>query len=75
MVNQQSKYSVPFTAGVWYNFAYEIDFSGKTVGLWASEGSANLVQVVSKVSASPSTNSADFHVGVLRLLVNAAKED
>ncbi|KAH8825374.1 hypothetical protein DL96DRAFT_1670497 [Flagelloscypha sp. PMI_526] len=70
-----AKYSVPFTAGVWYNFAYEIDFSGAKVGLWASTGASDLVQVVAPVSASPSTNSADFHIGVLRLAVNAARED
>lgn len=51
----------------WYNFAYEIDFDAKTVGLWASNGTEALTQVVKGVSASTSTNSADWHVGQLRL--------
>lgn len=54
-------------AGHWYNFAYDIDFDAKTVGLWASNGSDNLKQVVSAVKASTSTNSADWHIGELRL--------
>lgn len=35
--------------------------------MWHSTGGANLVQVIAPRSASPSSNSADFHVGVLRL--------
>lgn len=42
-------------------------FSANTVGLWASTGSGPLVRVIENQSASTSTNSADFHVGVLRL--------
>lgn len=68
MVGGVSKWSPPsFDADTWYNFAYEIDFSGSTVGLWASTGADELAQVVAPVSGSPSTNSADFHLGVLRL--------
>lgn len=44
----------------WYNFAYDIDFTGGTLGLWASNGSAPLTQVVATMSASCSTNSADW---------------
>ncbi|KAG8776036.1 hypothetical protein FRC15_000176 [Serendipita sp. 397] len=66
-VGGQSKWSTAFTAGVWYNFAYDINFSGQTVGLWASTGSNPLVRVMANQSAGTSTNSADFHVGVLRL--------
>ncbi|KAF9019031.1 hypothetical protein BDZ89DRAFT_1044158 [Hymenopellis radicata] len=57
------------------NFAYEIDFDGSTVGLWASTDGAELNKVVENVSASTSTNSADFHVGVLRLDVQDVVED
>jgi hypothetical protein len=35
--------------------------------LWASNGSDPLTAVVTGVSASTSTNSADWHVGELRL--------
>ncbi|KAE8152793.1 hypothetical protein BDV25DRAFT_55060 [Aspergillus avenaceus] len=63
----ESKWSVQLEAGKWYNFAYDLDFDSNTVGLWASNGSEPLTQVVEPVSASVSTNSADWHVGELRL--------
>ncbi|KAF8918991.1 hypothetical protein CPB85DRAFT_1430142 [Mucidula mucida] len=75
MVGGASQYSVSFEAGTWYNFAYEIDFDGSTVGLWASTEGAELTKVVENVSASTSTNAADFHVGVLRLDVQDVVED
>ncbi|KAF2101953.1 hypothetical protein NA57DRAFT_17427, partial [Rhizodiscina lignyota] len=67
MVTSQSQWKTPFTAGQWYNFAYEIDFDGQTVGLWGSNGSDSLSQIVVPVSASASSNGADWHLGVLRL--------
>ncbi|GKZ29623.1 hypothetical protein AbraIFM66950_005777 [Aspergillus brasiliensis] len=60
-------WEVELETGKWYNFAYEIDFDEKTVGLWASNGSEALTEVVSPVSASVSSNGQDFHVGVLSL--------
>ncbi|GKZ23411.1 hypothetical protein AbraIFM66951_009704 [Aspergillus brasiliensis] len=60
-------WQVELETGKWYNFAYEIDFDEKTVGLWASNGSEALTEVVSPVSASVSSNGQDFHVGVLSL--------
>ncbi|PYH39767.1 glycoside hydrolase family 131 protein [Aspergillus neoniger CBS 115656] len=60
-------YSVELETGKWYNFAYDIDFDNQKVGLWASNGSDALTEVVSPVSASASSNGADFHVGVLSL--------
>lgn len=57
-----------------YNFAYDIDFSASTVGLWASTGSDPLVKVQSNIAASTSTNSEDWHLGVLRLLEDSAVE-
>jgi len=73
-----SQWTTTLTPGTWYNFAYDIDFSGSTVGLWFSTGSAALTQIVANKAASPSTNSADWHIGVLRLPnggTNAAAED
>ncbi|KAJ0109276.1 hypothetical protein N8I77_007989 [Diaporthe amygdali] len=68
MVSQQSKWSVDeWQPDVFYNFAYEIDFSANTVGLWHSTGAADLTQVVAPVSASTSSNGADWHLGVLEL--------
>ncbi|KAI0346020.1 hypothetical protein BDW22DRAFT_940393 [Trametopsis cervina] len=74
-VGGQPQWGVPFTAGVWFNFAYDIDFTAKTVGLWASQGSAPLVKVASNRAAATSTNSEDFHVGVLRIVNDAVRED
>ncbi|KAK3997701.1 hypothetical protein QBC44DRAFT_354709 [Cladorrhinum sp. PSN332] len=67
MTNQQSKWKTEWKAGVWYNFAYEIDFSANRVGLWQSEGGNPLKQVVAPVSVSTSSNGADWHLGVLEL--------
>ncbi|KAL2817191.1 hypothetical protein BJX63DRAFT_419738 [Aspergillus granulosus] len=62
-----SHWSTPLEAGIWYNFAYGIDFDASTVSLYASTGGDPLELVVEPVSASTSTNSADWHVGQLRL--------
>jgi hypothetical protein len=75
MVTGNQKWSTTFTANTWYNFAYDINFSAQTVGLWASTGGNPLVKVVNNVAASTSTNSADFHVGVLRLVNTPKPED
>ncbi|KAJ7175916.1 hypothetical protein C8R46DRAFT_1249948, partial [Mycena filopes] len=68
-------WDTPFTPGVWYNFAYDIDFAAGTVGLWASTGSSPLVKVVQNIAAPTSTNSADWHLGVLRLVNGGGPED
>ena len=67
LVGGQTQWSTQLVANTWYNFAYDIDFSANTVGLWTSTGSSPLAQVKSGVSGSTQTNSADFHIGVLRL--------
>ncbi|PKX95176.1 glycoside hydrolase family 131 protein [Aspergillus novofumigatus IBT 16806] len=71
----QTHWSVQLEPGNWYNFAYDIDFASQKVGLWASNGSDPLTEVVSPVSASTSTNSADWHVGQLRLPNGGASND
>ncbi|KAJ7761532.1 hypothetical protein DFH07DRAFT_918236 [Mycena maculata] len=75
MVTEVDHYDVAFTPGTWFNFAYDINFSAGTVGLWASTGSDPLVQVVEAVPASTSTNSEDWHLGVLRLSNGGTPED
>ncbi|KAG8860821.1 hypothetical protein FRB96_003554 [Tulasnella sp. 330] len=77
-INGATQWSTPLVAGTWYNFAYDIDFSGSKIGLWQSTGSAPLTQVFAPISASCSSNSEDWHVGQLRLPnggTNAAPED
>lgn len=52
-----------------------LQFTAKTVGLWASQGASPLVKVAANRAASTSTNSEDFHVGVLRIVNSAVAED
>ncbi|KAL2016988.1 hypothetical protein VTK56DRAFT_2707 [Thermocarpiscus australiensis] len=66
-VSGQTQWSTEWVADVWHNVAYEIDFDRGTVGFWHSTGSDPLTQVVAPVSASTSSNGADWHVGVLEL--------
>ncbi|KKY33057.1 putative carbohydrate-binding module family 1 protein [Diaporthe ampelina] len=65
--NSESQWNTTLEAGVWHNFAYEIDFDASTVGFWHSTGSDALTQAVAPVKASVSSNGADWHVGVLEL--------
>lgn len=65
--NSQSQWNTTLEAGVWHNFAYEIDFDASTVGFWHSTGSDELTKAVEPVKASVSSNGADWHVGVLEL--------
>lgn len=65
--NSAAQWSTALEAGVWYNFAYGIDFDGGSVELYTSTGGDDLELVVQAVSASASSNSQDWHVGVLRL--------
>ncbi|KAK7021802.1 hypothetical protein VNI00_017246 [Paramarasmius palmivorus] len=74
-VGGTQQWATPFTADEWFNFAYDIDFSAKTVGLWASTGSDPLEKVVENISADTFTNSADWHLGVLRVVASGVTED
>lgn len=75
MVGGVEKWDTLFTADTWFNFAYDIDFSSSTVGLWASIDSNPLTKVVQNIAASTFTNSADWHLGVLRIVTNQTPED
>ncbi|KAF5338899.1 hypothetical protein D9611_008814 [Ephemerocybe angulata] len=75
MIGGQEKWSTAFTADTWFNFAYDINFDAKTVGLWASKNGEPLARVANNQAASTSTNSADFHVGVLRITNRNPPED
>ncbi|KAF8890015.1 hypothetical protein CPB84DRAFT_1411552 [Gymnopilus junonius] len=39
MVTEVQQWATTFVPGTWYNFAYDINISAGTVGLWASTGS------------------------------------
>lgn len=62
-----SKWNTEWVADVWHNVAYEIDFSANTVAFWHSTGANPLTKTVNAVSASTSSNGADWHLGVLEL--------
>lgn len=74
MANSEEQWNVTMEAGVWHNCVYEIDFDASTVGFWHSTGSDALTQVVSPVSASVSSNGADWHVGVLELAASGVSD-
>ncbi|KAL9054488.1 MAG: hypothetical protein Q9162_004134 [Coniocarpon cinnabarinum] len=66
-IGGQSQWNTTLDANVWHNFAYDIDFSAGTVGLWHSTAGNALTQIVAPKAASTSSNAADWHLGVLRL--------
>lgn len=74
MANSAEQWNVTMEAGVWHNCVYEIDFDAGSVAFWHSTGGDELTQVVSAVSASASSNGADWHVGVLELPVTGVSD-
>jgi Glycoside hydrolase 131 catalytic N-terminal domain len=66
-VSSNTQWSTNWTAGVWHNIAYEIDFSGGSVAFWHSTGGDPLSRIVAPVSVGASSNGADWHLGVLEL--------
>ncbi|KAI9647825.1 hypothetical protein NHQ30_004213 [Ciborinia camelliae] len=68
-VSSTSQWSTNWTAGVWHNIAYGIDFSAGSVEFYHSTGSDALTLTVPAVSVSASSNGADWHLGVLELPV------
>ncbi|KAK2807771.1 hypothetical protein FQN50_005313 [Emmonsiellopsis sp. PD_5] len=68
MVGGQSQWKVDeWEPEVWHNIAYGIDFDAGTVTFYHSTGADDLVETAGPVSASTSSNGADWHLGVLRL--------
>ncbi|KAJ4397748.1 hypothetical protein N0V93_001983 [Gnomoniopsis smithogilvyi] len=74
MANSAEQWNATMEAGVWHNCVYEIDFDAGTVAFWHSTGGDELTQVVSAVTASASSNGADWHVGVLELPVTGVAD-
>jgi hypothetical protein len=68
-ISGTSHWSTNWTAGVWHNVAYGIDFSAGSVEFYHSTGSDPLTLTVPAVSVSASSNGADWHLGVLELPV------
>lgn len=74
MANSAEQWNTTMEAGVWHNCVYEIDFDAGSVAFWHSTGGDELTQVVSAVSASASSNGADWHVGVLELAADGVSD-
>lgn len=78
--NSQSHWNVTFESGIWHNIAYGIDFDAQNVEFYHSTGPNDLALTAGPISASTSSNGADWHLGVLRLpssseTNDAARED
>ncbi|CAK4034294.1 Hypothetical predicted protein [Lecanosticta acicola] len=71
--NSESQWNVTFEAGVWHNIAYGIDFDAQTVTFYHSTASDDLVEIAGPISASTSSNGADWHLGVLRLPASGSR--
>ncbi|KAH7351028.1 hypothetical protein BKA65DRAFT_583206 [Rhexocercosporidium sp. MPI-PUGE-AT-0058] len=63
----QSRWNTNFTANVWHNVAFGIDFGANSVTFYHSTGADPLAQTAGPISTSTSSNGADWHLGVLRL--------
>ncbi|KAL1310937.1 hypothetical protein AAFC00_001160 [Neodothiora populina] len=68
MVNSQSQWNISdWTADIWHNVAYGIDFDQNTVEFYHSTGADDLSLTAGPISATTSSDGADWHVGALRL--------
>ena len=71
-------FTTPFTAGVWHNFAVEVDWNALTLAVWYSEDDALLQQVV-QTTSNPTASSGpngqgDFHFTVLKVRVTSSQD-
>ncbi|KAI5193702.1 hypothetical protein E4T39_08833 [Aureobasidium subglaciale] len=73
MTDGKAQFDMDFDADVWHNIAYGIDFDASTVEFYHSTGADKLVSKAGPLSASVSSNGADWHVGVLKF--SQTKED
>ncbi|KDN34684.1 hypothetical protein RSAG8_12233, partial [Rhizoctonia solani AG-8 WAC10335] len=64
-------YSTPFDLNTWHNFAIQVDWDARTLGVFASKGSSKLKKVsnlVSNNSTKPVPEGrGDFHFGLLKI--------
>jgi hypothetical protein len=70
-ISGQIAWSIEATSE-WNNFAFDINYDSKTVGLWWSRNSDSLSNVLP--SRSSRTELSDFHVGILRLPLNGVQD-
>jgi len=71
--NGQPSWSTPFTSGVWYNFALQVDYTNSMVSLWTSTGATAMTLVAGPIAAS--VTKSDFHVGNLRVQDSNGQQD
>ncbi|KAG9038331.1 hypothetical protein FRB95_001743 [Tulasnella sp. JGI-2019a] len=65
-------YSVPFNSLTWYNFAVQVDWTNRTLGVLASQNGNVLKKVTPKVVPNLSSTAGpdgqgDFHFGMVKL--------
>ncbi|KAG8681369.1 hypothetical protein FRC11_001197 [Ceratobasidium sp. 423] len=64
-------YSTPFDLNTWHNFAIQVDWDARTLGVFASKGGSKLKKVTKLVpnnSTQPVPEGrGDFHFGLLKL--------
>ncbi|KAI5261843.1 hypothetical protein E4T47_09386 [Aureobasidium subglaciale] len=73
MTDGKAQFDMDFDADVWHNVAYGIDFDANTVEFYHSTDADELVSKAGPLSASVSSDGADWHVGVLKF--SQTKED
>ncbi|KAG8712788.1 hypothetical protein FRC08_014104 [Ceratobasidium sp. 394] len=71
-------YSTPFDPLTWHNFAVQVDWDARTLGVFASKGPLPLKKVSRLVSNNSTQSGAagqgDFHFGVLKLPLANSKD-
>jgi len=63
--NGQPVWTGTFTAGTWYNFAFEVNYAAQTCAFLQNTNGQSYAKLAGPVSVSASIS--DFHVGILRL--------
>ncbi|KAI5778590.1 hypothetical protein EDC01DRAFT_634691 [Geopyxis carbonaria] len=66
-------HDVDFTAGVWHNYAVQIDFDGSTLAAWYSTDKNPLKSVAAKRS-NDATGKGQYHIGMLKLPTGATSD-
>lgn len=71
-------FSTPFTSNTWHNFAVQVDWDNRTLGVFYSQNGQTLKAVTGvepNLSASAgSAGQGDFHFGVLKVRAYAFLE-
>ncbi|KAB5591545.1 hypothetical protein CTheo_5011 [Ceratobasidium theobromae] len=71
-------YSTQFDRNTWHNFAVQVDWDARTLGVFASKGGSKLKKVSKLVenssAKSGSAGQGDFHIGLIKLPIANPKD-